>query len=141
MACFVCCGEDPPLIRACACTTVAHPKCLVRCLNEVDSWSAGCPVCKTRLRNVRLEYEHERRLDADGLLLFGVYVVTAGTAVFYIWLCLVRRIDWFLFAVVLVEVFFAGMMLLSHLGAGARDSNRVCCVATRRRVRSVVPMM
>lgn len=44
--CYVCLQDDPPLIKPCKCTSMVHPACLVKAINNVKAHKTTCPVCK-----------------------------------------------------------------------------------------------
>lgn len=44
--CFVCCGEDGVLRRACRCDTWVHAACLDKVVASVPSHRTRCPVCR-----------------------------------------------------------------------------------------------
>lgn len=45
-SCFVCCGTDPPLRRACRCDMLAHPECLNKLVFTVPSHATRCALCR-----------------------------------------------------------------------------------------------
>ena len=89
--CFVCLGEDAPLLRTgCACTSLAaHDACLVGAVTARlhHERPADCAICQQRYPRVKVETSAAERAGR-GVARFaaaaagGVVVVVVGTGVF-----------------------------------------------------------
>ena len=45
--CFLCCGDQDPLLSVCQCETKVHEDCFLRMVSEVRAHRTLCPVCRT----------------------------------------------------------------------------------------------